>query len=193
MLQRTAILTLLLFLALMGGAFYHVVKQTESHSRLGQRDDFSPTSPCPTKQIRTDVQKDLWIFNEGFRLHHRMESPRSILTIYPKGDRCELVEEMQDMKCYLQENVQMEGRSMQQIRFIASASGTYYYSNQYFDAHQVFLALFRIPGNRLETELDFNEAFLKGVAQDVLLSFAEAPPHFQAKKFKAYVSPKQYE
>jgi len=145
----------------------------------------------PTKQMRSGVQKDLWVTENGVRLHHQMSSPRSILTAYPKGDNFELVEEMQGMRCYLQEMLPEENR--QQIRLIKSSAGTYSYSTFHFDAHQVFLALFELPGNELQTHFNLDDAFLKGVAEEVTLKFAESSPNFNAKKFKAQIRPKQDE
>ncbi|MCB1074398.1 MAG: hypothetical protein KDK59_02585 [Simkania sp.] len=189
MLRRMTLFSLATLVALTGIAITYVFMRG-SLENIPQEWSSPKVATChPTRQTRSGVQKDLWMSNDDGRLHHRMISPRSILTAYPKGENFELVEEMQGMKCYLQENIE-EG--IQQIRFIESESGTYRYSNQHFDAHQVFLALFRIPGKELETKLDFNSAFLKGVAEDVSLSFSENSPNFHAEKFKAHIRPQKH-
>jgi len=194
MLQRTTIITLIILVTLTGLSVYHTLTR-DKFEAVKQEWKAPKEATCyPTKQMRSGVQKDLWMADDGLRLHHRMISPRSILTAYPKGENFELVEEMQGMKCYLQENIETGETMMQQIRFIESESGIYRYSDQHFDAHQVFLALFRLPGNQLTTHLDLDAAFLKGIAEEVSLSLAENSPDFQAEKFKAHIRPnKQHE
>ena len=150
-------------------------------------------SKPPPQQIRTGVSKDLWITDEALgRLHHHIESPHSILTIYNHGNRLELIEKMEGMKCYLQEKIESDADTfIQQIRFIESTEGTYHYSDHHFNAPSVFLALFRIPGQTLFTDLKLEQAFLKGIAQNVSLSFAEDRPNFHAQKFKAHILPQR--
>lgn len=189
MLRRATIIALSFLLLLTGTAFYTIFSGSNSSYEQQQQKVPKEATLYPVRQTRSGVQKDLWMADEKTRLHHQMVSPRSVLTAFPKGNNFELVEEMQGMKCYLQENVEKDGRVMQQIRFIESESGTYHFSSQHFTAHEVFLALFRLPGSALETRLDFSEAFLKGVAQEVSLSFADNSPDFHAKKFKAQIRP----
>jgi len=162
----------------------------------GENEAFTPTHETnqertkkgyPTKQMRTHVTKDIWYTQEGERLHHYIETPRSILTAYPNEDGIELVEQMQGMKCYCQEKIEEnEGEVIQQIRLIESEEGIYYYSNHHFDANRVFIALFRMPGKELQTTLNHENAFLKGVAERVSLSF-DHTTDFQAEKFKAQI------
>ena len=63
----------------------------------------------PNKQMRKGVEKDLWIYdNSNARLHHHVESPRSILTAISHGNRVELIEQMIGMKCYFQEKLEKD-------------------------------------------------------------------------------------
>jgi len=145
----------------------------------------------PNKQMRSGVSKDLWISEKGTtRLHHHIESPRSILTAIPHGNRIELVEQMIGMKCYFQERIDdEEGEVIQNIRYLQSEEGTYRYTDHYFDAHSVFLALYRLPGETLITHLDTKDAYLKGIAEEVSLTFSGGTPDFHAEKFKAQIRP----
>jgi len=145
----------------------------------------------PNKQMRSGVSKDLWISEKGTtRLHHHIESPRSILTAIPHGNRIELVEQMIGMKCYFQERIDDEkGEVIQNIRYLQSEEGTYRYTDHYFDAHSVFLALYRLPGETLITHLDTKDAYLKGIAEEVSLTFSGGTPDFHAEKFKAQIRP----
>jgi hypothetical protein len=145
----------------------------------------------PSKQMRKGVTKDLWISDkEHSRLHHHIESPRSILTAIPYGNRVELIEQMIGMKCYFQEKLENSAEGpVQHIRFLQSSEGTYRYTDQVFDAQSVFLALYRLPGDTLTTHLSTDDAYLKGVAEEVSLSFSSGTPNFHAEKFKAQIRP----
>ena len=139
------------------------------------------------QHMRSGVSKDLWIADKtGTRLQHHIESPHSVLTVIPHEKRIELVEQMIGMKCYFQEMVEdIEGKAIQNIRYLQSEEGTYRYDNHYFHADGVFLALYRLPGEILPTHLDIKDAYLKGNGEDVTLSFTERSPDFHAEKFKA--------
>lgn len=144
----------------------------------------------PTENIRTGVSKDLWIAENNHRLHHRIDSPSSTLTVIQKGDSMELIEHLVDMKCYLQEKIEdnYDG-THQHIRYLESESGSYHYSSQLFDANSVFLALFRLQGSNLDTNLPAEDAYLQGIAQEVSLRFSDPSPDCHAKKFKAHITP----
>jgi len=194
MLRRTTLIAALLLISISGTILYQVIKPPSRSQRVEEILTQEMESPqegrkYPTKQIRTGVSKDLWIHDAQMgRLHHHIESPRSILTAYTSDKKIYLIEQMMGMKCYLQEKVE-EG--MQEIRYIESEEGTYRYSDHHFDAHTVFLALFRIPGDELSTNLNLEEAFLTGIAKEVSLSFSENSPNFHAQNFKARITPQR--
>jgi hypothetical protein len=72
--------------------------------------------------------------------------------------------------------------------FFEAGEGTYQYTTQEFLAKSVALSLFRLPGHALPISLDINNAFLKGIAQDVSFSVSGKIPQFQAKRFQATLS-----
>ncbi|MCB1109414.1 MAG: hypothetical protein KDK64_00380 [Chlamydiia bacterium] len=196
MIQRATIIAFI-FLALFAGgvifqAFYSS-KDLESIEALLTQELSMPRheEKFPNKQMRKGVAKDLWISEKGkVRLHHHIESPRSILTAIPNGNRVELIEQMIGMKCFFQEKIEdKEGRVMQHIRYLQSGEGTYHYTNHLFDAQKVFLALYHLPGETLTTHLKPDEAYLKGIAEEVSLSFSSGSPNFHAEKFKAQIRP----
>jgi len=143
----------------------------------------------PNKQMRSGVSKDLWLADQkSGRLHHHIESPRSILTAIQKEGHIELTEQMINMHCFSQEKIEEEnGIFKQTIRYLESSEGTYHYADQLFDAHSVFLALYSLPGETLTLILDPKTAYLKGVADNVSLSFSDGAPNFRAEKFKAQI------
>ncbi|MCP5505583.1 MAG: hypothetical protein H7A38_01710 [Chlamydiales bacterium] len=198
MIQRATLIAFILLALFTGGvlfeAFYAPQSATSIEELLTQ-DISMPKNEekYPNKQMRSGVSKDLWIANkEGGRLHHHIESPRSILTAVQKGSQIELTEQMINMRCFLQEKIEDDdGKLTQNIRYFQSSEGTYRYSDQLFNAHSVFLALYSLPGDTLTTTLDPSTAFLKGVADEVSLSFSNGSPNFQAEKFKAHIRPQE--
>ncbi len=185
MLTKKSLLTLALFFMVIGGFVALIVWEISSKS---------PREIIPERvktqlprQIRTGVQKDLWIDGGQVRFHHRVTSPRSILTAEPKGKTFELIEEMQGMTCYFQKRIETGEKPHQEVQWFQSNQGRYLYASQRFDANQVLLACFKLPGKTLKTDLDFKDAFLRGGARRFSISLKEHPPHFHAENFKAYV------
>ena len=142
----------------------------------------------PVEQIRHGAAKDLWKLGEdgGVRLHYHIESPYSILTAYPQGSSYELVERMNGIKCYFQENVDLD-QSRQQIRYFQADRGSYSYGKQSFTAESVLITVSQTAGNELQMNINPTEIFLKGMASQVSLSFAGQQPDFQAKAFRAKI------
>lgn len=185
------------FLALFtGGTLFKAFYSSKQIKSIEETLTKKGTPPChlenhPNKQMRSKVSKDLWISNhENTRLHHHIESPRSILIAVSHKDHIELVEQMIGMKCYLQEKIERDdGNVVQTVRYIQSKDGTYHYASHHFDASQVFLTLHHIPGETLPTSLDTEDAYFTGVAQEATLSLSKGLPHFYAEKFKGQVRP----
>lgn len=194
MIKRSTIFALL-FLALFTGAtlfetLYPSKKMKNIQEALTEKISIPQKSNADlNQQMRYGVSKDLWITEkDGTRLHHHIESPQSILIAIPQGNRIELVEKMVGMQCYFQEKLEDEGGEViQTIRHLESEEGTYRYTDHHFDAHEVLLALYRLPGETLTTHLSEEAPFLKGVAKEVTLSFSEGAPHFHAEKFRAHI------
>lgn len=140
-----------------------------------------------THQNRSGVRKDLWLSQEDHtRLHYRIDSKNSLLTLLPIDDKLDIIENLQHIKCWMQDKLYAQGNTvMQQMRFFEADQGIYQYSTQKFAASSVALSLFRIPGVQLPTSIDPSTAFLRGIAQDVSFSIAGKTSQFQAQRFKA--------
>ncbi|MBI2742937.1 MAG: hypothetical protein HYX48_03375 [Chlamydiales bacterium] len=143
-----------------------------------------------THQTRQGVRKDIWFTQEdSSRLHTRIESASSLLTIQPKGSSFEIVEELQKIHCWMQDRLIAEGgKPMQQMRYFEADRGTYLYTTQQFLAQNVAISLFRLPGQTLTFDQSRTAPFIRGVAQDVSFSVSGKSPQFQAKNFKAQFS-----
>ena len=191
MIQRTTLIAFVLTALITGGALYqafHSSKKLNIEETLTEKIEVKGVE---VTQVRTGVSKDFWIFDpDKGRLHHHIESPHSVLTAISRGDHVDLEEKMIGLKCYVQEKVEEEeGAFLQHIRFIQSEEGVYHYSYHTFDAAKVDVALLSLPGSTLAPPYDLEDAYLKGVAEKVSLSFSSKTPTFHAKKFKAHIRP----
>lgn len=138
-------------------------------------------------QYRSGVRKDLWLSQvDQSRLHYRIDSASSVLTLIPRDDKLDIFENLYHIQCWMQDKLYTQGTTlMQQVRFFVADEGVYRYSSQQFTANRVELSLFRVPGNQLFTALDPKKAFMQGVAGGVFFAIAGNTPKFQAEHFKA--------
>lgn len=138
-------------------------------------------------QTREGVRKEIWFSQEDkSRLHYRIESDSSVLTVAPSGGKFDLIENLSNIRCWMQEKLYEEGsNNMQQVRFLQASEGTYRYSQQQFLANSVALSMFRLPGHELVTPMSTRGAFLKGNANDISFSVSGKTPQFEAHQFTA--------
>jgi hypothetical protein len=138
-------------------------------------------------QSRSCVRKDLWVAQTPLeRTCTRIESEKSFLVFRPKGNSLELFEELQNIRCWIQEKSSMRE---QQMRFFLAKDGLYRYRGQSFEAHKVSLSLYKLE-NTLSTAsfaLDSKQysPFIRGTADKVLFSLQNGAPTFQAYQFQA--------
>jgi hypothetical protein len=142
-------------------------------------------------QQRQGVRKDIWLTQlDKTRNHTRIDSKTSTLTLLPKDDKVDIIENLHHLKCWMQDKLYVTGEApMQQMRFFEADTGTYQYTTGAFLAEAVTLSLFRIPGHKLPLKADPGVAFLHGIAKDVSFSVAGKSTQFQAESFKATLNP----
>jgi hypothetical protein len=142
-----------------------------------------------TEQNRKGVVKEIWFTQEdNSRLHYRIFSESSLLTIKPEGKNFDLIEKLEKIKCWMQDKLYDPAAGagpMQQIRFLAAEEGLYRYTSQEFLAQSVALSLYRLGGHDLPKEMVATKPFLKGIAEDVSFAVSGKSPQFKAKHFKA--------
>lgn len=145
-----------------------------------------------THQHRQGVVKEIYFSQEdNTRLHYRIESEASSLTLKPHGRKLDLIEKLEKIKCWMQDKLYTTAsgdRPMQQMRFLEAEDGIYRYASQQFLAQSVGLSLFRLPGSDLPKGAMREIPFMRGVAQDVSFSVSGKTPQFNAQHFKALLS-----
>jgi hypothetical protein len=100
----------------------------------------STSKSSSATQNRAGVRKDLWITQEGGkRLHNKIESASSILTLTPIDDHMEIIENLHQIRCSMQDKIINEnGKITQQVRYFDANSGLYQYSISRFSAETVY-------------------------------------------------------
>jgi hypothetical protein len=160
-----------------------VKKRIDEQNSTSSKNLFSTT-----QQQRKGVVKEIWFTQEdNSRLHYRIASESSLLTIQPVMNRFELIEKLEKIKCWMQDKLYEPNAGagpVQQIRFLAAQEGLYRYTTQEFLAQSVDLSLYRIGGHELPKELT-TKPFLKGIAEGVSFAVSGKNPQFKAKQFKA--------
>jgi len=147
----------------------------------------SQTLSDSATQSREGVRKDIWFSQEDkSRLHYRIESDSSLLTMVPNKGKFNMVENLSNIRCWMQEKLYgTEQDQMQQIRFLKASEGLYRFNQQQFQANSVDISLFRMPGHELATPTSTKAAFLNGNADDISFSVSGKTPQFQAHHFTA--------
>ncbi len=154
-----------------------------ARARVAKKTAKSSSSCVATHQNRKGVTKELWLVQEGGeRLHHRVRSVSSVLTLEPVDAHMELVERLQGVECWLQDR---SGSSGGQLRVLKANEGVYSYRDLSFLAQSVSVSLFRFEDRDLPSTLTAFSPFLNGIAQEVSFSVSPSGPKFHAQRFKA--------
>ena len=161
-------------------------------ARAVQSREMATSRPITSaKQVRSGVCKDIWFTQEdSSRLHTRIESEISHLTLLPIERKIDIIENLEHLKCWMQEKLSTEGPAMQQVRYFEARQGLYQHLSQEFLANNVSLSLYRLPSHTLPLKTIASAAFLKGIAKDVSFSISGKTPKFQATDFKASLNQK---
>ncbi len=149
------------------------------------------SSIATAQQTRKRIRKDIWISQPNHqRLQNRLDSEKSYLTLSPKKNSIEIVEQLYNVECWSQEKIYTVNKApLYQMRVLKAKEGTYKYQTQTFEASTAALALYKIPGISLITNLQNHQAFLEGTAEEISFVVESGVPCFQAHQFKASLSP----
>ena len=158
--------------------------------RVRLKQSVTDSAVATAKQSRKQVRKDIWISQPNHqRLQNRMDSEVSILTLQPKKNSVEIIEQLYNVKCWSQEKIYTANRApAYQMRFLQAKEGSYKYETQTFEASKASLALYKIPGLSLITNLYNHQAFLQGTADEISFTVQSGVPCFEAHHFNASLS-----
>lgn len=99
-----------------------------------------------TQQLRTGVQKDLWIQEK----HARIKSPHSQLSVHQRKDKFEITEHLEPVECCLQETLTPDN---QEIKWFTAKEGVFEHPATRFQAKDPHLSLYSLPGTEFPLTL----------------------------------------
>ncbi len=146
----------------------------------------------PLMQHRQDVRKDIFVPEEGARLHLSLKSKESDLSIRMQSGKPEIVETLKNLECFMQDKLfeGPSGEKMQQIRHFTAKEGTYLFPSHTFHTQKVDLSFQTCLGHALPSTLDEAASFLSGYASEVSFLLSQKNPTFTASHLKAKIREK---
>jgi hypothetical protein len=192
MIQRSVffscLLTIISLFALGFFLFFPTSSDKEEYEKiLEKRKRSLSTGGLPLEaihQMRDDVQKDIWTMNEKERLHFRIVSEHSDLSLHRTGKSITVSENLQNIRCWIQEKI-LPAENQQIIRFFYAQEGLYQYPSHSFSSPHLFLSFFQIPGQDLPDDIFSYSPYLQGLADQVSFQFTEKIPGFEASRLRA--------
>jgi len=144
----------------------------------------------PIQQLRQGVQKDIWRMEGDQRLHLRLKSDQSHLSLIQKKKKIEVIELLKKTECLIQEKIDLAAQT-QNIKSLKTEEGVYSFPAHSFFSNTVEMAFYQIPGITLPLSLITEQPFLEGVAQEITLSATNKTPSFHAQFLKLRFDPTQ--
>lgn len=133
------------------------------------------------RQQRKGVRKDLWVSDQGKRLHTFLEAERSDLILEDLVGTPELVEIIPRFRLLMQEELLPE---KQLVREVNASDGRFYYLQEKITAKRAMIARYMLPGSALPELISGEKPLFKGVADSAEVTFTGGMK-FRAKQIKA--------
>ncbi|MFN0065538.1 MAG: hypothetical protein ACKVOH_04795 [Chlamydiales bacterium] len=136
------------------------------------------------QQFREGVSKKIW-------LHDRfcsIESDSSNLYFFSEKEQVEVVEELERVRCTMQEKLFFEkGEPKQLVRYIEANKGCYHYNTQLFIADNVHIWTYKLEGHTLPKTFEEYTPVMAGRARSIELSLKGSAFDLKAQQFRALV------
>lgn len=136
------------------------------------------------RQVKKGILKELWVIKEGNPLHIRLKSDDALLTVERKHGKSEVVEEMKNLVCLMQEEVSSL-ENTQVVQKIVAAKAIYLYRSDSFLADNVLMTRYKIPGTTLPEDIVDQKPLFKGIASKVRFHIKTDGMEFQASNIQA--------
>lgn len=187
MLQRARrrVKFILAFLFAIGCIYLGYIKKSdiEQYNQLVQKE--ARVKPKQDQQqLRAHCSKHLYKSEGKQRIHYQITAPRSTLMLYPRENHIELVENLTDISCLLEERQYEPNRNTsRQVRQLEAKRGLYSYDQQKLETENVFLTIYHtnkeVPAPQ--------DAILTGTADEATFELAKEVPTFTATEFQANI------
>jgi hypothetical protein len=164
----------------------HHAEYKELNSETDSKSNVSGINPYSAKQKRNLVQKELWFVKNNLPHKMTLQSADSELVLDHQNEGTEVLEKMQDVDCYVQEELFFEElMPFQIIRHIQAETATYYYQQEKLLGNNVKIWRYTIPGHELTQSQDQKSLMMSGTANSIEFAWVENNFRFSAKQFKA--------
>jgi hypothetical protein len=196
MLRRTTFIALTL---VMGGAVLLAVTMShvssedrQDYLQLVERTEGERQQLSPGEQQRTGVSKDLYLIENGKRLHSHFVSDASRVRFTFRHGQAELEELMDQVHGTVQDDIFEEGGiAMQSVRELEAEHACYQFHTGRFSGNDVSFRRYTAPGHELTSLGGDEQELMWGQARDVELCLGKERVDFRASRLRATIySPK---
>lgn len=157
-------------------------------------------------QQHHQVRKEIYFTQNESRLQLLLLSANAELVLESLEGKIEMVEQMQDVNCFMQEKTyyilpdgrevtndnEFNGKPMQVVRYLKAKKAVYNYSSNNLKAQDVNIYQFVIPGHVLVENTNGLHPIMSGKAEMAQIFFDSEGMHFKAKNVKATFSKEQF-
>ncbi|MCB1181161.1 MAG: hypothetical protein KDK55_03955 [Chlamydiia bacterium] len=161
--------------------------RTLVESSQPQLQEGSLASQC-SHQMREGVTKEFWI-NQNGRLKGRLTSQRSSLFLFPEKGKIDVIEEMKNVSCLMQETLIDDHK--QELRYFEAEKATYNYTTQLLVANEVKFWKYQIDGQDLPDTPPTSPPLMNGIADTMIITITGSSVQMNADHFKATFDPKK--
>ena len=162
-------------------------KYLKRRSRYLQSSNLKSYTSC---QDRKKVQKDIWISGEDFRPHLRITSDDSKLKLIQSKGNANLVEQLQNIQCWMQDKIDIQNNT-QHIRHFQADEGIYDFMSHNFLAKEIKLDFFHFQDITLPDHFPSHQSYLNGTATELSFSFKNRIPYISASHLSAEITLEQ--
>lgn|SRR3990167_7018614 len=142
----------------------------------------------PARQMRKNVQKDIYTVAGSERRHFRLRSEGSELILTQKKEKIDAVEKLERLECWIQDEIDPK-KNLQEVRYFTSDSGIYYFPSNRFLTDSIDLAFFHLAGSDFPDSFIDAAPYLTGVATEVQFTATDKIPKFTANHLRARFDP----
>ena len=200
-----------LFLAFGKYSNEDVVSYRETMAKAAGKGSVERT--VSSQHFRQNLQKDVFLTRGGGVYQFRLKSGDAELALERIKGKVDIVETMDDVRCWLQEEflyrfpngsmissqdqfwsalapvaVVAKAVPMQRNVYLEAKRATYDYDSERFVADDAKIWRYIVPGHHLEETVNKKSALISGTAEHVVISFGSQGLLFKADGFKAEIS-----
>jgi hypothetical protein len=144
-----------------------------------------------SQQKREGVCKQIW-YQDTTPLYFRIDSAESELFFFRQANQIEVIEQLGDVDCLMQEELYYEeGKPMQRVRHMKAIRACYNYNTHLFVAEEVKLWKYQLPGHSPPTHIDETNPVMRATAHSVEFTLHGNKLDFTAHQMRATMNVKE--